>query len=521
MIDIQAFLSLDTSKFTKGISDAQAKTAEFTRQSSNLGQSMRRLTVRLGAMGAAVFGTITAATGAVMRLNSSITLAATQAGVAASEFAKWEAVAARADVGATELGKAIFNLSAKLNEGQKGFSNLIARIGLDVNKLKGMAPEEAFKQVLGALSSLEAKAKADILKGIFGISGIRMAKLAAMSVDDVNEALARMDRLGIGALDQWALADLGDELGTLRRTITITVAGLLGLLTPLEEGKSVATSYTETLTAITDAFGRFNQMLRNHQTIIGLAVKGLMALAIVAVIVATVFGVIGKVLAFLFSPITALIGVVGALFTAFKVGHAMALAPLIKDMGTLGTVLARVSSGFGLMELQFATMFPKMAASIGFLVRLLVSAFSILGLIVKVTAVILVVVAKMALVATAIGAVILGVVAIIYYWDEIVDAIGVAWELTKSFGRWLADFFGALWQKVGDVFSAIGRFVGLTGDTTIEASRSVIYNTSVNTSRQEALLEQSIAIQKSQLETQKGQRQDNRRPVRLQPAGAY
>jgi len=126
----------------------------------------------------------------------------------------------------------------KATEGSEEQAKAFQRIGLSVDELAAMSPEEQFAAIQKAIAALPTPAeRAAAAVALFGRSGVELLPLMNQNLEEVE---ARMRRLGaiVGHDQVDAIASMNDELDVVRRTFDGIIATVVGNLAPIVEEMS-------------------------------------------------------------------------------------------------------------------------------------------------------------------------------------------------------------------------------------------------------------------------------------------
>lgn len=212
------------------------------------------------------------------------------------------------------MSAAIIDASDGLTEYLRDFNKL----GLDVNKLKAMKPEDAFWEIATALSSLENELEqTSIAQGIFGRSGTQLLPMLAQGEEGIQRLRKEAHELGI-VFDQEAAdkaAALTDAMQRVEEAINGVKFAMAEALVPtLEEGSkkleefitsvgrlieanpALVTSMAAVSIALLGAGGlaiAFGTLIRNMQTLLPLISSVTAGLGTLGTVAAGVTGLIG------------------------------------------------------------------------------------------------------------------------------------------------------------------------------------------------------------------------------------
>lgn len=197
---------------------------------------------KVGAMLAGAF-TVTAIVSAGQQLldfAGKMTDLAAKTGVSTTTLQKWSLAFEQSGVSIDTVTKASSELAAKLVNGDKSVVSALQKMGLSVDDLKRMKPEDQFTTVADAVGKLQNKGEQLYAsKTLFGKSGV---ELLAGLTGNLKETTDEFERMGLIIDEQTIKAadDFGDQLGLMgKQLLGVTanaIAPLLPALSALAEG---------------------------------------------------------------------------------------------------------------------------------------------------------------------------------------------------------------------------------------------------------------------------------------------
>lgn len=159
-------------------------------------------------------------------------------GVAADVLQQYQFAAGQSGVNLETFGKAIQKLTINLGEAQTGNANAIksfGELGLSVDALAALSPQDAFEAVATAIAQLPGPAQqAAAAVGIFGKSGIELVPIFQEGAGWLQTMAAEADRLKLALNKEQVagLAGLDDTLQKLSITVASFKARVLSELAP-------------------------------------------------------------------------------------------------------------------------------------------------------------------------------------------------------------------------------------------------------------------------------------------------
>lgn len=153
--------------------------------------------------------------------------------------------------GVAELTPVLQKMSITLGQaasGAKPAMEALSGIGLSIDDLAGMNPDEQFKAISAAINAIpDPAARAAAAVRIFGEQGVALLPLMAQNLDEVQ---ARMERLGavLSADQTEAIESMNDALTMVQATFEGIIGQVVGNLAP------VVTALAEEILAMVESF---------------------------------------------------------------------------------------------------------------------------------------------------------------------------------------------------------------------------------------------------------------------------
>jgi hypothetical protein len=235
--------------------------------------------------------------------------------------------------GVSELTPVLQKMSITLGQaasGAKPAMEALAGIGLSIDDLAGMSPDEQFKAIAAAINAIpDPAARAAAAVRIFGEQGVALLPLMAQNLEEVQ---ARMERLGavLSADQTEAIEGMNDALTMVQATFEGIIGQVVGNLAPVvtalaEEFLAFVESFnsvsgeggTGIANAITDAMFDILDYLAQ---VFDSAVAGFEGFGVTMADVGAVFDFVGNIF-------VAVAETLRAAFNAFElIGNALAIA---------------------------------------------------------------------------------------------------------------------------------------------------------------------------------------------------
>ncbi|MCL4822034.1 MAG: hypothetical protein KJ067_23140 [Vicinamibacteria bacterium] len=196
-----------------------------------------------------------ASTQAFMQTSASLTDLSNETDIATEDLQRLKFIAEAANISGEELAKGVAKMERELIKSPQSFDAL----GLSVDRLLKMKPEERFLEIVAALGRIPDSAKRSAAaQEIFGQAASGVLRLVK---EDVGSLSAAYERLGI-QIDEKAVA-AGDRLDESLRLLTLT----WGRFT-LQVGEFAAKSgLANVIDRATEAIGRLNRALSDSGTL--------------------------------------------------------------------------------------------------------------------------------------------------------------------------------------------------------------------------------------------------------------
>ncbi len=359
----RAFIELGVSdKLTKGLRAAQKRLEAF-------GAGLRSIGTRMTALGVGILAPLAASAKTFASMGDSLDEMSARTGVSVEALSELALAAelSGADLETLEVG--IRKMQKAITEaagGSKSAIDALAQLGLNVQDLVKLSPEQQFKLIADRISKIEDPTrKAALAMEIFGKSGTRLLPMIQDGAKGLEAFQEQARRLGLTISTQTAkdaalLADSLDILWrVLKQGVFIIGSALAGTV------RDLANAVTRTVVTITDWIKKNRELVVWVAKIaavvavagvtllaLGYLVSGIAAafgtLATIAAGVGTALGVVASVLGAMLSPIglviSAAVALGGTLLVASGAG-AEALAWLGEQFKWLRDTVYKVTGG--------------------------------------------------------------------------------------------------------------------------------------------------------------------------------
>jgi TP901 family phage tail tape measure protein len=278
----------------------------------------------LMALGTAIQAPLLAAAKSFATFGDNMAKAAKRAGVSSAAFSELAHVAGLSGSGAEGVEKAFRGLARTLYDadyGLKTAKDALAAIGLTVQDLRGLSPEDQFARIADGLAKVQdVSTRSALSMRLFGRAGTSLLPMLSMGAAGIAHYREEARRLGVSLSGEQASAAelLTDMWARLR-------AAMQGLSVVV--GQQVTPALVRVITYMTNLIANFREYLANNPQIVETTRQ--VAVAMVAVGAALVgIGTAGKYLALLVSPGGVLAGLAAVLLYVSG-----ALDPLIEKWG--------------------------------------------------------------------------------------------------------------------------------------------------------------------------------------------
>lgn len=207
-----AFVELSLQdKFSKGLDKARKQLADF-------GSSLTSIGTKVGAIGAGILAPLAAASARFASMGDEINKASQRTGVGVEALTELKYAAEQSGASFEELESGLKKMQKTLFEaagGSKEALTSLAAIGVTLDDLKGLSPDEQFVKIADALSGVsDASARTALTMGIFGKSSTQLIPLMAEGAAGIKALQDRARELGLtfGKEDAEAATKFGDTL---------------------------------------------------------------------------------------------------------------------------------------------------------------------------------------------------------------------------------------------------------------------------------------------------------------------
>lgn len=228
---LRALLTLDVAEFEDGLKKANKGSKSLELSLSDIGKALA---------GAFTVGAVVAFAKEVSSFASKMNDLSMQTGIGVERLQALNYVGAAAGVTVEQMANAVAQLSTRLVNGEKGAVQAIEQLGLNVEDLIRMNPDQAFIAIGKALAGIPNQMeRINAAREIFGRSG---AQFLPLFTDELNNLVEAAEKSG--AVMSKELIDKADEFDDLWAQGTIRVKAMTATLADYAIRASQAASVT-------------------------------------------------------------------------------------------------------------------------------------------------------------------------------------------------------------------------------------------------------------------------------------
>jgi len=249
--DLVATLSLNADRFFKGIQQAQTGLQKFQRDLGVTGADLARMGKQFALFGAAAGAAVGALAVKTLKAQDELGDLAQQLGISSSALSEMQFAAEQAGSGASNLSSGLETMSKRLGEvavkGSGAAKDAIERLGLSVEDLIALKPDEAFTRIAEAMKGVSSQAERNaITANIFSRANQSLVNVLALGADGMEKLRAEARALGRSLSEEQvqAASDAVDAMNRLSSSFT-------GL------ANAAATSFAPAITSAADSLTEF------------------------------------------------------------------------------------------------------------------------------------------------------------------------------------------------------------------------------------------------------------------------
>ncbi|MEQ9616669.1 MAG: phage tail tape measure protein [Phycisphaerales bacterium] len=322
----RAFVELGVSdRLSAGLRRAQRRLRAF-------GAGVRQVGLRLVAAGAAALGPLAATVRIFAKAGDELEKMSRRTGLSVEALSELGFAAEQSGADLETLEKGVRTMQRAVNDLGRGLSTQVdafGDLGLSIEDLEGLSPEQQFKLIAQRLSQVtDATKRAAIAQQIFGRAGTRLLPLMEQGAAGMEALQQEARRLGLTISTKTAkdAARLTDAFNIVRRVLRITAITVGSALAPALERAAKRVTRIAVVT---------NEWIKQNKQVVVTAAK--VALGVVAI--GTALIAVGLLLALVGAAFGGLAAIVSAAGAALGVVTA-ALGAVLSPIGLLIAALA-------------------------------------------------------------------------------------------------------------------------------------------------------------------------------------
>jgi polyhydroxyalkanoate synthesis regulator phasin len=324
-------------KLSAALDNAKKKVKEFGDAASAVGAGVQTAGLAIMAAGTAIVGSLAAAGLAFAKIGSDLNDLSARTGMSVEALSELQFVFAQTGVEAADLESGIKKMQKAVVEaanGSQGANDTLARLGLSIEDLAGMTPEEMLTAFAQALSQVtNPTERAALSMEIFGKAGTKLLPVLAQGGDALLKMRESARAMGLTVSTEAALAadELDDSIGALTATARKLV---------FEIGSSLAPTFLGIVNVLQGVASATIEWIRNNRDAVVTALAVGAALVAIGAVIAT----LGGGLVAIGAVISATATLLGFLASAWGVVTAVATTAWAAMTGPVGLVIAGVAA---------------------------------------------------------------------------------------------------------------------------------------------------------------------------------
>jgi len=214
---------------------AQQGLTNINNQAQSTGTTFKDMVGKAGTMGLAIGGAAVAAGGALLGLASNASDTASRVadmsakmGISKTGFQEWDYVLSQAGVDVGVLQGSMKKFNGVLDDAGKGGKKqveMFKELGLSMDDIKKMTPEQAFNATVKGLQGMEdGSHKSALASDLLGKSATEMGAILSGTSEDLEAAKQKAHEMGIVLSDE--AVDAGDTFGDTMDNVKKSLGGL-------------------------------------------------------------------------------------------------------------------------------------------------------------------------------------------------------------------------------------------------------------------------------------------------------
>ncbi len=325
----RAFVELfaDDSQLVRGLRRAEKRLKAF-------GDRIRNFGLKMAGLGTAMLAPLTASAKVFSGYGDQVAKMAKRTGLSVEALSELRFVASQTGTSLEAMETGFRRMQRSIYDAGRGLStqtDALSDLGLEYKDLAGLAPEDQFKRLAGAIGDLEDPTrKAALAQALFGRAGTQLLPMFAAGAEGIEQLQAEARRLGLtmSGEDAQAAEEFTDALDALWKVVKMGVFNVGAALAPVLQ--QVAETITDVAIRVSEWIKANRQVIVTVLQVAAAVVAGGIALAAlgtvisglgstIGVLITTIttvggtFKLLAGVIAFLVSPIGMVITALGAL----------------------------------------------------------------------------------------------------------------------------------------------------------------------------------------------------------------
>ena len=256
-------------KVSQQLNDVERKFQNLSRMGDRLSSVGRQLSVSLTVPIAALAATAGVAITKFANFADRISDLTQITGLSAKAIQEWQNVARNAGVDTEALTNAMSGLIRKLPtlEQETGISaEQLAKLGINLNQLKQMSPDDAIDTIMNALLGMENIMERNaVASALFGLAWRDIAPILGLGIDGIQKAKKQAHELGLVMTDTFIEkgSQINAQLEILKAQLSITFIEVGAAIAPILSSLSrTLTQLLPTIEALANAFAKLPQPLQ-------------------------------------------------------------------------------------------------------------------------------------------------------------------------------------------------------------------------------------------------------------------
>jgi hypothetical protein len=223
----------------KGLNESVEKAKAKFKGLGEAGQKLQKVGLAFGAFGGAVVGAFGAAFNSFTKAGDALQKMSLRTGIAVESLQELGYVAKLSDTSLEEMQSSVKKLQTGITEASEGnakYASTFEKIGLDINDLKKLNPEEQFMKTAAAIAEIEnpteRAARAVALFGKSGVSLLPMLSQGAEGVDKLRQEAHKFNHT-ISSKTADMAAEFQDSLTSIYSAIKGIGAAIMEVFLPM------------------------------------------------------------------------------------------------------------------------------------------------------------------------------------------------------------------------------------------------------------------------------------------------